>query len=606
MKGSVKKLIVLLLFTFGIAVIVYSAVSDDSSPMDNASSKLDFPPKLDSYSKDDSLVDILYNRIIKHPFYLIGTIIFLFAIIHTFLSSMFTRISHKWAHEHDLLKKEGRVHKHSHHFGVEVFHFLGEIEVVFGLWSVVLGMAICGIYGWESAIHYFNYEVKYTEPLFVMVIMTLASSRPVLKFSEMLMWRIANLAKGMLISWWFTILTFGPLLGSFITEPAAMTIAAILLGEKFYNLEPSNSFKYATLALLFVNVSVGGTLTHFAAPPVLMVADKWDWGLVFMASNFGWKAAMGIIISNFIYFLFFRKEMERLQEKYAIVRLQRELKAKYIKEDELEEIFERTEIIAGEELGFTDKLAREFEKIRIGLKGRILSEIKEKGINKSLVEKAFDQSFEKARLNELRKTLPGLLPISKRAIYVDPYWDSREGWVPAWVMIVHLGFLIWTVINAHHPPLFIGGFLLFLGFSRVTINFQNRINLKPPLLVGFFLAGLVIHGGVQEWWIEPILTRLSETVLLFGATILTSFNDNAAITLLSTLVKDFSPSLKYAVVAGAVAGGGLTVIANAPNPAGQSILKKFFPDNTVSPARLLQYAIIPTIIMIFCFMFLTF
>ena len=70
----------------------------------------------------------------------------------------------------------------------------------------------------------------------------------------------------------------------------------------------------------------------------------------------------------------------------------------------------------------------------------------------------------------------------------------------------------------------------------------------------------------------------------------------AAITYLSTLVPGFTDSLKYAVVAGAVTGGGLTVIANAPNPAGQSILKIFF-KNGVSPLGLLLGALIPTFIM---------
>ena len=118
--------------------------------------------------------------------------------------------------------------------------------------------------------------------------------------------------------------------------------------------------------------------------------------------------------------------------------------------------------------------------------------------------------------------------------------------------------------------------------------------------MGFFLGGLVVHGGVQGWWIEPVLGRLSEIPLMLGATILTAFNDNAAITFLSTLVPAFTDSLKYAVVAGAAAGGGLTVIANAPNPAGQSLLKKYF-DNAVSPIGLLKAALLPTVIAWLCF-----
>ena len=178
---------------------------------------------------------------------------------------------------------------------------------------------------------------------------------------------------------------------------------------------------------------------------------------------------------------------------------------------------------------------------------------------------------------------------------MDPDWDKRDDPVPAWVTIVHVFFMAWTILNAHHPELFIPGMLFFLGFAQVTNPFQNRVDLKPALLVGFFLAGLVIHGGVQGWWIAPILGNLSEIPLMLGSTILTAFNDNAAITFLSTLVPNFTDSLKYAVVAGAVAGGGLTIIANAPNPAGVSILKKYF-NNEVSPGGILAGAVIPTVI----------
>jgi Na+/H+ antiporter NhaD/arsenite permease-like protein len=160
--------------------------------------------------------------------------------------------------------------------------------------------------------------------------------------------------------------------------------------------------------------------------------------------------------------------------------------------------------------------------------------------------------------------------------------------------------MAWTIVNAHYPALFIPGLLFFLGFAQVTSPFQNRIDLKPALLVGFFLGGLVIHGGVQGWWIAPVLGNLPEIPLMLGATILTAFNDNAAITFLSTLVPNFTDALKYAVVAGAVAGGGLTVIANAPNPAGLSILKKYF-DNEVSPGGIVKFALLPTIIMLLLF-----
>ncbi len=180
-------------------------------------------------------------------------------------------------------------------------------------------------------------------------------------------------------------------------------------------------------------------------------------------------------------------------------------------------------------------------------------------------------------------------------------WDMREEPVPIGVTITHIFFMAWTVCFAHYPPLFIAGFLCFLGFAKATIHHQNRTDLKPALLVGFFLAGLVIHGGLQTWWIAPVLGSLSEVPLMLGATALTAVNDNAAITYLSSLVPTLTDSMKYAVVAGAVTGGGLTVIANAPNPAGQSILQKFFPEG-ISPMLLLTGAIVPTIIMGLVFM----
>jgi hypothetical protein len=111
---------------------------------------------------------------------------------------------------------------------------------------------------------------------------------------------------------------------------------------------------------------------------------------------------------------------------------------------------------------------------------------------------------------------------------------------------------------------------------------------------------LVVHGGLQGWWIEPVLSRLGELPLMLGATALTAFNDNAAITYLATLVPNFSDNLKIAVVSGAIAGGGLTVIANAPNPAGQSLLQKFFPGG-IAPGGLFLAALAPTVVMLILF-----
>ena len=566
----------------------------------------EFPRPLDSYAWEmgKDIKTVLLKRIERQPFYLVATIIFLCSILHTFFTSGFMSVAHKWEHRHEERKKIGEVPKGSVHVGAEIFHFLGEVEAVFGIWAVALGIAIGVYFDWSMVIGYLGGTVNYTEPMFVVIIMTLAATRPILKLSEAMMEKVANLMGGTLTAWWFSILTIGPVLGSFITEPAAMTISALLLGKKLYELEPKESFKYATIGLLFVNVSVGGTLSHFAAPPVLMVAAKFDWGFGFMITNFGWKAIAGIVMSNLLYFMFFRSELNRLQEKYAFTQLKKAIQDKYVSRKELEDEFDKTELIVNEELGFAKSFEGKCVEIKNKIKPAILEKAKQdEDVDQTHVGEAFDQMFEDVRLKEMKKTLPGLLDKSERPPYRDPDWDNREDKVPSWIIIIHLIFMGWTVYNAHYPVLFVGGFLFFLGFAQATSPYQNRTDLKPALLVGFFLAGLVIHGGMQGWWIAPVLSSLTEVPLMIGSTILTAFNDNAAITFLSSLVPAIlsNEGLQYAVVAGAVTGGGLTVIANAPNPAGQAILKKYF-ENGVSPAGLAKAALIPTIIMGLCYM----
>jgi len=404
-----------------------------------------------------------------------------------------------------------------------------------------------------------------------------------------------------------TLLTLGPLLGSLITEPAAMTICALLLARKLYDLEPSAPFRYATLGLLFVNVSVGGTLSHFAAPPVLMVAGPWHWDMVYMVTHFGWKALLGILLSNGFYFFAFRRELAELEKTFAMASLKDAIQRTYIQRSEIEPEFDRMGSALSEELGFREAVETRYARLKQDVldkfRHKYADDIRARRIDPQLAQAAFDMRFEEIKRQNLRRIYPGLLPENQRPRYRDPEWDSRDDPVPVWVIIIHVIFMAWTIANAHAPAIFIPGVLFFLGFSQVSAPFQNRIDLKTPLLVGFFLGGLVIHGGVQGWWIAPVLEALADIPLMLIATILTAFNDNAAITFLSTLVPDLTDSHKYAVLVGAVSGGGLTVIANAPNPAGQSILKKYF-RNGISPLMLLATATVPTVIMLGCFILL--
>lgn len=589
-----------------LAVIAFASFAYGAAPSSEA---LAFPPPLESYNDSGlgSISAMLLERIKQEPFNLVATLIFLCAIIHTFVAGKFMAISHRLEHEHQEKIKRGEAHEGSESIAAKAFHFLGEVEVVFGLWAVVLFAAIIINFGWSTLVGYVGHKVNFTEAAFVVVIMTLAATRPILRLAESSMLKVAQLLGGSLAALWFTILTIGPLLGSFITEPAAITISALVLSEKFYQLNPSNRLKYATLGLLFVNISVGGTLTHFAAPPVLMVSAPWNWGTGYMLANFGWKAFAGILIANGLYFIYFRNELARLQEKFALRSLMEEIDRKYVTKDFVEEEFDKIAAAATAEYGLVESLREKTEQvlavIRERMETEVLPKLKAKGISESLIKEAFENRLEDIRLVRLRKYLPGLLPEDERPEFRDPDWDKREDPVPVWITVVHLLFMGWTILNAHNTALFILGLLFFLGFAQITSTYQNRVNLQPPLLVGFFLAGLVIHGGLQGWWIAPVLGALGEVPLMLTATVLTAFNDNAAITYLSTLVPNFTDGLKYAVVAGAVTGGGLTVIANAPNPAGQSILKKHF-GNAVSPLGLFLAAFLPTIVMLLCFLYL--
>lgn len=521
MKSILRLLAIVLIFLPRASVFAATDSHDKAAYpnlADGSKQYAAFPIPLETYPQTDGgIMDTLKARAKTDPFNIAASVIFLLAIIHTFAASTFTKLSHQIEHKHEEDLKRRGVRDELHPDGVAevsfpatVLHYLGEVEAVFGMWVIALAGAAVYYHSWHDFILYIAKDRVFTEPLFVFVIMAIAASRPVLRISEILMSKAAALGKGSPAAWWLSVLIIAPVLGSFITEPAAMTIAALLLAKRFYRYNPPPMLAYGTLGLLFVNISVGGTLTHFAAPPVLMVASKWGWDTLFMLEHFGWKSLIGILLSSAFYFFWFRKELFKIADKAD-------------------------------------------------------------GCEDGVIE--------------------------------QPVWNERDTSIPVWVTLIHLCFLGWTVYTAHYPVLFIGGFLFFMAFSNATGHHQNPISLKSPLLVGFFLAGLVIHGGCQAWWIAPVIMALPNQALMLGSTLLTAFNDNAAITYLASQVEGLSLAAKHAVVAGAVAGGGLTVIANAPNPAGQSILSRYFKDG-VSPMGLLLGAAIPTIIVYLCFIIL--
>ena len=520
MKAITLIVLSVLIFSFSPAQASGGHGAEPAYPelLDGSAQYAAFPKPKDLYKEvEGGVIETLKSRAAEDPFNVAATIIFILAICHTFAASSLNKLAHHFEHIHEenLRKRGPRDDEHPDgepevSFRATIFHFLGEVEAIFGIWVIALAGAATYYYSWGDFKMYLGKDKIFTEPLFVVVIMAIAASRPVLRFAEAVMSVAASLGKGTPAAWWLSVLIIAPILGSFITEPAALTIAAMLLAKRFYKLKPSPTLAYGTIGLLFVSISVGGTLTHFAAPPVLMVAGTWGWDTLFMLEHFGWKAVIAVVLSTLLYFVFFKKALFQIADRA--------------------------------------------------------------------------DGLEDGELNANS-------------------WQERETSIPFWVTFVHLLFLGWTVYAAHEPVLFVGGFLFFLAFIMATRHHQNAVSMKSPMLVGFFLAGLVIHGGCQGWWIGPIIQTLSDDALMLGSTILTAFNDNAAITYLASQVEGISFSAKHAVVAGAVTGGGLTVIANAPNPAGQSILSKYF-DGGVSPLKLFLAALTPTIIVYACFVFL--
>ncbi len=418
------------------------------------------------------------------PIELLATVLFTLAVLHTFCVKQFAQ----WAHRYP-----------SGSLAENLLHFLAETEVVFGLWAAALFLGIAALKGSvQTAIDYIN-SLDFTEPKFVFVIMVVAATRPVVRLAETLISLVARLLPMQeSVAFYLAALSLGPLLGSLITEPAAMTLLAILLKRRYFDRAISQRLAYATLGLLFVNVSIGGTLTNFAAPPVLMVASKWKWDAIYMLTHFGWKAAASCVCSTVLVCVVFRRELNALEHQPA-----------------------------------------------------------------------------------------------------------RNQLIPSWLTGLHLVFLALVVSFAHHADVFFGVFMIFLGLTTATREYQDGLKFREGLLVGFFLAGLVTLGSLQAYWLKPLIQSMGGSALYFGATGLTAITDNAALTYLGSLVEGISEDLKYALVAGAVTGGGLTVIANAPNPAGAGILQssKVFGTEGISPIGLFLGALFPTVVAIFFFWF---
>ena len=416
------------------------------------------------------------------PVEIVGSVLFFCAIVHSFLIKKFHHIARRF--------KPNSV-------AYNTFYLLGEVEVVFGVWAAIFLLSFSFIHNSPSAILYLR-ELHFQEPLFVFVIMAVAATRPLVYCASILIKGLSSLLPfSRSFSFYAVALIIGPLLGSLMTEPAAMTVTALILKDEIFDRPVSERFKYVTLALLFVNTSIGGALTPFAAPPILMVAKTWGWDLSFMFQTFGWKAALAVVINTLIALILLRKELSHF-------------------------------------------------------------------------------SMKRHSINERSS-------------------------IPHWLIISHIAFLLLIIGMENDPIIFSSIFVFFVLFTLITKKFQDALRFKESAFVFIFLSGLVILGAQQTWWLDSFLRSLKEGELFLGATLLTAVVDNAALTFLGAQIPDLSDALKYALVAGAVAGGGLSVIANAPNPIGFSILRENFGKEGISPLSLFLAALIPTIVAMGCF-----
>lgn len=414
----------------------------------------------------------------------VGTFFFICALLHTFLVSYFARVSRRFP--------KGSAPE-------ALLHLLSEVEVVFGFWAFIF-LAVWALFEGFTPVIRYQQSLQMTEPLFIFCIMIIASTRPVVTLARKAILAVSRFFAKVLrfdyiLLQLFTLMTLGPLLGSLITEPAAITITALLLHRMLDDTKIDSSLLYGLLALLFVNISVGGALTHFAAPPILIVARTWNWSLIDVFSKLGEAAILTVVINTFIFILMFRKKIKS----------------------------------------------------------------------------------------------------TMRVIEPDHYP------MPGWVTISHFIFLAAVVATAHYSQVFFGLFLIFSGLVTVTKIYQDELKFRESLMVAFFLSGLIVFGSFQRWWIEPLILQMNEVALFFGAATLTAVTDNAALTYLGSQVENLNEMSKWALVAGALSGGGLTILANAPNPAGYTVLSGKFPNSSLDAVALLKAAVVPTIVALVCF-----
>lgn len=367
--------------------------------------------------------------------------------------------------------------------------FITHPESAMVMWATVL----LGVQWWGSGstgvIKYVS-RLHLIEPIYVATILIVCSTPSLIRSIRWTIFSVAHrLPVNTPMTFFVLAIVLGSLSGSIITEPAAMTLMCTIIGDTFLTSTRSDPFKYAVLGLILVSVSIGGALTPFSAPPIVMVATAWGWTLPVILRNFALPVIVSIVASTVIITMIFRRE---LTTPVAIVSRPR-----------------------------------------------------------------------------------------------------RPDWI---VSTIAMTLLVATLIVRHSLPSLLAILLIATGVIMVTSRRVAIAAVESGVWVGLFLVGVIILGGLQTWWVAPIIRSLPPSQLFMASIVVSAVADNAALAYLGTLVPDICRIKQLAIVGGAVCGGGLTVIANAPNPIAFRLLAPAFGSNGINPVKLALAAVGPTLL----------
>ncbi len=421
-----------------------------------------------------------------------ATFLFFCAVFHTFLTPSLAKIYQEYQHKKMVFPERWKRYL----LLGECFRLLSKIELVFIFWAVPLFFLFLWCEGYKVTMGYFNSR-NYLSALFIMVMLILLESKPIEYFSECVFSTIAKIGRQSPKCWWWTLMIAAPLSSFFLKETGAMIIASTLLVKHFYRLFPSTKFGYATMGLLFSNISISGLLSAFSSRALFMILPSVKWGNTMILQHFCWKAVLAILISTSVCYWIFRKEFD-----------------------------------------------------------------------------------------------------SFPAVSVSAKAKER---IPKWVICTHIGFVAALMI-LQSEPLFMGAlFVFYLAFQNFTVFYQHSINLAKIAFVGLFFVGLVVFGGLQEWWVLEVMHRMSDFGYLITAYILSISLDNALVNYIVHNLPVATDCYLYLVLSGCMSAGGLTLIANMPNIVGYLILKPSFPSSSFSLGWLFLAALGPSCISVLIF-----